>query len=189
MPSVVVVSGLPRSGTSMMMRMLAEGGVPILTDGRRQADPDNPRGYYELEAVKNMARDASWMVDAPGRAVKVISWLLPQLPAKLSYRVVFMRRSLDQVTRSQRAMLERLATTPPGEDENQARRALAEHVVEIETWLEEARHVRLLGVSYERVLAQPRPEIDRVIRFLEPELELDAAAMLRAVEPALRRQA
>ncbi len=170
----------------MMMRILAEGGAPILADGRRTADSDNPRGYYELEAVKGTARDASWVREAPGRVVKVISTLLPHLPATASYRVLFMRRALDQVVRSQRAMLERLATTPPGEDEKQARQALAEHVVEIETWLERASHMRVLGVSYERVLSQPEQEIDRVIRFLE--LDLDAAAMLRAVEPTLQRQ-
>lgn len=170
----------------MMMRMLAEGGAPILADGKRTADPDNPRGYYELEAVKGTARDASWVREAPGRVVKVISSLLPHLPATYSYRVVFMRRSLDQVVRSQRAMLERLSTTPEGEDEKLARQALAEHVVEIESWLEGARHMRVLGVSYERVLAQPEPEIARLLKFLE--LDLDAAAMLRAVEPDLQRQ-
>lgn len=170
----------------MMMRALAQGGAPILSDGKREADPDNPRGYYELEAVKGTAKDASWVRDAPGRVVKVIATLLPHLPASATYRVLFMRRNLDQVVRSQRAMLERLQSTPPGEDEAAARRALAEHVVEIETWLENAPHVRVLGVSYERVLAQPEPEIARILRFLE--LDLDAAAMVRAIEPGLQRQ-
>ncbi|MGE3544635.1 MAG: sulfotransferase family protein, partial [Kofleriaceae bacterium] len=100
-PIVFVVSGLPRSGTSMMMRMLAEGGAPILADATRRPDADNPRGYYELEAVKRTARDASWVADAPGRVVKVISSLLPHLPTEWTYRVLFMRRSIDQVVRSQ----------------------------------------------------------------------------------------
>ncbi len=185
-PLVYVVSGLPRSGTSMMMRRLAEGGAPILTDGKRATDPDNVRGYYELEAVKGTARDASWVALAQGRVVKVISSLLGHLPTAFNYRVLFMRRALDQVVRSQRAMLDRLATTPTGEDETRAREALAEHVVEVETWLETAGHMRVLAVGYERVLAHPEHEIDRVLRFLE--LPLDAAAMLRAVEPQLQRQ-
>lgn len=180
-----VVSGLPRSGTSMMMRMLAEGGAPILSDGQRIADPDNPRGYYELEAVKGSARDTSWIESAPGRVVKVISSLLPHLPATLTYRVLFMRRTLDHVVRSQRAMLDRLAAGVDQSDEA-ARRALADHLVELDTWLEAARHVRMLGVSYERVLADPEPEIRRIVGFLE--LDLDLAAMRRAVEPALQRQ-
>ncbi|MGE0548482.1 MAG: sulfotransferase [Kofleriaceae bacterium] len=185
-PIVFVVSGLPRSGTSMMMRMLAEGGAPILADAARSADADNPRGYYELEAVKATARDASWVTGAPGCVVKVISSLLPHLPDHWTYRVVFMRRGIDQIVRSQRAMLDRLGNTPMGEDERAARHALARHLVDIECWLETARHMRILGVGYERVLAEPAREIDRICRFLE--LELDVAAMRRAVEPALQRQ-
>lgn len=183
---VYVVSGLPRSGTSMMMRMLAAGGASLLVDDRRAADADNPRGYFELEAVKATARDASWVAGAGGRCVKVISSLLPHLPADRAYRVIFMRRSLDHVVRSQRAMLERLGTVPHDEDEATARRALAEHLVELEGWLATARHMTVLGVSYERVLARPANEIDRLIRFLE--LDLDASAMQRAIEPDLQRQ-
>lgn len=177
----------------MMMRMLAEGGAAILADDQRAADSDNPRGYFELEAVKGTARDASWVREAPGKLVKVISALLPHLPATATYRVVFMRRSLDHVVRSQRAMLDRLelagdphASASNMGDEASARRALAEHIVELDSWLETAHHMRVLGVSYERVLAQPEIEIERIVRFLE--LELDRTAMLRAIEPALRRQ-
>ncbi len=184
--TVFVVSGLPRSGTSMMMRMLAEGGAPLLVDEQRAADSDNPRGYFELEAVKGTARDASWIAHAPGRCVKVISTLLPHLPAECDYRVLLMRRNVDQIVRSQRAMLERLGTTPAGEDDSVARVSQLEHLVELESWLATARHMKVLGVSYERVLAQPDKEIERILGFLE--LDLDAAAMRRAVEPALQRQ-
>lgn len=182
--SIYVVSGLPRSGTSMMMRMLAAGGLPVLEDGRRPADPDNLRGYFELEAVKGSAADASWARTAPGRAVKVISYLLATLPADLEYRIVFVRRPIDQVVRSQRAMLERLGQ-PPGDDAT-ARAALAEHLVDVETWLESAHHMRVCGVSYGRVLAEPRREAERIARFLGAALDLDA--MARAVEPDLQRQ-
>lgn len=184
--TVFVVSGLPRSGTSMMMRMLAEGGARILADARRIADADNPRGYFELEAVKATARDTSWAEQARGRCVKVISTLLRHLPVDRNYRVILMRRSLDQVVRSQRAMLERLGSTPLEDQEDTARRSQLEHLVELESWLQSARHMKVLGVSYERVLAQPDKEIERVIAFLD--LDLDAAAMRRAVEPALQRQ-
>lgn len=181
-----VVSGLPRSGTSMMMRMLAEGGASILADDQRVADSDNPRGYFELEAVKATARDTSWLDRAAGRCVKVISTLLPHLPSDRLYRVILMRRNLDQVVRSQRAMLERLGTTPANADESGARSSQLEHLVELEGWLASARHMKVLGVSYERVLVQPEKEIQRIVRFLE--LDLDATAMRRAVEPALQRQ-
>ncbi|HLU68872.1 MAG TPA: sulfotransferase [Kofleriaceae bacterium] len=189
-PPVYIVSGLPRSGTSMMMRMLAAGGLPVLTDEVREADSDNPRGYFELEAVKGSAKDASWVRQAPGKAVKVISYLLRSLPADLEYRVVFMRRSLDQVVRSQRVMLERLGQ-PVEQTDEEAREQLANHVVDVEAWLDTATHVRRLGVAYERVLADPRPQAERIAAFLGPDLgdlQLDVDAMVRAVEPALQRQ-
>jgi len=168
-----------------MMRMLDRGGAPILADGERTADSDNPRGYYELEAVKGTARDASWVSHAPGRVVKVISSLLPHLPADREYRIVMMRRKLDQVVASQRAMLARIAPDADHGDDA-ARRALADHLVEIESWLETANHVRVLGVSYERILAEPIPQAERIVRFLE--LPLDVTAMASAVEPGLQRQ-
>ena len=168
-----------------MMRMLAQGGAPILADEERTADSDNPRGYYELEAVKGTARDASWVSQAPGRVVKVISSLLPHLPAEHEYRVVMMRRKLDQVVASQRAMLARIAPDADQGDDG-ARRALADHLVEFESWLETAKHMRVLGVSYERVLSEPVPQIERIVQFLE--LPLDVTAMARAVEPGLQRQ-
>ena len=182
---VYVVSGLPRSGTSMLMRMLEAGGLAVLADGARAADRDNPRGYYELDAIKGTAFDASWVRAAGGKAVKVISYLLRYLPADLEYRVLFLRRELDQVVRSQRTMLERLGQ-PVGETDGEARRLLAEHLVDVEAWLETAAHVRRLGVSHARVLSDPRGESERIARFLGRELDLDA--MARAVEPALWRQ-
>lgn len=182
---VYVVSGLPRSGTSMLMRMLEAGGLAVLADGARAADRDNPRGYYELDAIKGTAFDASWVRAAGGKAVKVISYLLRYLPPDLEYRVLFLRRELDQVVRSQRAMLERLGQ-PVGETDGAARRLLAEHLVDVEAWLETAAHVRRLGVSHARVLSDPRGQSERIARFLGRELDLDG--MARAVEPALWRQ-
>ncbi len=108
-PEVVIVSGLPRSGTSMMMKMLEAGGVPIMTDGVRAADEDNPRGYFEVERVKDleMEADKRWIRDARGKALKVISFLLKELPEDCAYRVVFMRRDLSEVVASQNKMLDR----------------------------------------------------------------------------------
>lgn len=185
-PVIYVVSGLPRSGTSMMMGMLAAGGLPVLADGRRASDVDNPRGYFELEAVKGSEKDTAWVADAGGKVVKVISYLLTSLPADRDYRVVFMRRSLDQVVSSQRAMLERLAAPARDGDDAAAREMLAEHLVDLETWFESAPHVQRIGVNYERVLADPRREAARIAAFLGAPLDIDA--MCRHVEPALQRQ-
>ena len=105
---VTVVSGAPRSGTSMMMRMLAVGGIAPLTDGVRVPDTDNPHGYYEYEPVKRTKADDSWLGQAAGRAVKMVHLLLRDLPADRSYRVILMRRDLTEMVTSQRRMLERL---------------------------------------------------------------------------------
>jgi hypothetical protein len=169
----------------MLMRMLEAGGLSVLADRAREADPDNPRGYYELAEIKATAADASWVREAAGKVVKVIGYLLPHLPVDREYRILFMRRELDQVVRSQRVMLERLGQ-PVGDGDDEARRLLAEHVVDIEAWMETAPHVRRLGVSYARVLAEPRVQCERIARFLERDLDLDA--MAGAVEPGLWRQ-
>src|SRR5215212_2341111 len=108
---VTIVTGLPRSGTSMMMQMLAAGGMPVLAAAVRAPDADNPRGYLEFEAAKRTARDAAWVAGAAGKAVKLVHLLLPDLPQEHEYRVLFMRRDMDEVLASQRAMLARLRRT------------------------------------------------------------------------------
>jgi len=116
---VIVVSGLPRSGTSMTMKMLVAGGMSAITDGERTADEDNPKGYYEDERVKDLARmdDKSWLADARGKAIKVISFLLRELPAGNNYKVVFMRRDIEEILASQQKMLDRLGEQDSAEDE------------------------------------------------------------------------
>ena len=104
---ITVVSGLPRSGTSMMMQMLHAGGHPCLTDDRREADADNPRGYFEYDKVKQLRTDCSWLPEATGKAVKIIAQLLSVLPTELDYKIIFMRRELDEVIASQNRMLDR----------------------------------------------------------------------------------
>ena len=105
---IIIVSGLPRSGTSLMMQMLDNGGVPVVTDNIRTPDTDNPRGYYEFEQVKKIKEDVSWLPATRGKAFKMVSQLLYELPASETYRVIFMERDLDEMIRSQEKMLSRL---------------------------------------------------------------------------------
>src|SRR5438270_5105425 len=105
---IIIVSGLPRSGTSLMMQMLDQGGVEVLTDNIRTADTDNPRGYYEFEKVKKIKQDASWLPQTRGKAFKMVSQLLYDLPASEQYLIIFMERDLDEMLLSQEKMLERL---------------------------------------------------------------------------------
>jgi hypothetical protein len=182
---VHIVSGLPRSGTSMMMRALEAGGLSPLVDGVRAADEDNPAGYYELERVKQITEDVSWLEAAEGKVVKLISRLLPHLPPGRRYKVVFMRRDLDEVLRSQARMLERRGE-PPGPADGEMKRMFMAHLAEIEAWLAGQPHLEVLYVSYNRMVSSPREQAERVNRFLGD--RLDVARMILAVDESLYRQ-
>jgi Sulfotransferase domain len=183
---IVVVSGLPRSGTSMVMKMLEAGGLAVLTDGLRTADEDNPKGYYEVERVKGLAKEADkgWLTEARGKGIKVISFLLKSLPPRFNYRVVFIRRDMEEVLASQRKMLARRGEaeeTPP-----ERMRALFED----DLWrarfqLKQRPEFETIELDYSAVLARPIEEARRLAAFLGH--ELDAEAMAAAVDPQLYR--
>ncbi len=183
---VTIVSGLPRSGTSLMMQMLHSGGLPALTDHVRERDEDNPRGYYELEAVKRTGRDASWLDDAAGRVAKLVHVLLYDLPAQRSYRVVFMKRDLNEVVRSQGVMLQRRGAQGANLSDAQLVAAYESQLAKVERWLDERPNFQVEYVSYNELLADPVPVVTTVNRFLGG--GLDEAAMLASVDPSLYRQ-
>jgi len=182
--TIFVVSGLPRSGTSMLMRMLEAGGLPSVTDGERSADEDNPRGYYELEAVKRTDKNDGWLDGAGGRAVKVISQLLANLPDSRSYKVVFIRRNLDEILASQKKMLARRGESNDSTDD-EMKEMFVKHVDEVEAWLQNAAHMDVLYVSYNRIMADPAPQAARINRFFGGFLDEDS--MRAVVEPDLYR--
>ena len=184
--AIIIVSGLPRSGTSLMMQMLEAGGIPPLTDHIRAHDDDNPRGYYELEAVKRTKQDPSWLDEAPGRAVKVIHALLHDLPAGRAYRIIFMRRNLAEVVRSQGGMLERRGTTGANLTTEQLVKAYQQQLDKVERWMAQRRDIQVHMVDYNALVADPSPVVDGVIGFLG--LSLDCEAMLAVVDPSLYRQ-
>jgi hypothetical protein len=186
-PSITVVSGLPRSGTSMMVKMLAAGGIEPITDGLREADDDNPNGYFELERVKKMREgDTDWLKDAPGKSIKVISALLQYLPKGYRYRVLFMQRNLGEVLASQRQMLlNRGEASDQDSDEKMARRYLS-HLEEIDAWLKTRRDIDTLYVPYNRMVQDPLPYIQQVNTFLGG--GLDVEAMTKVVDPKLYRK-
>jgi hypothetical protein len=183
---IVVVSGLPRSGTSMAMKMLEAGGLSIVTDGRRSADEDNPKGYFEVERVKELEKEAdkSWLAEARGKAVKVISFLLKELPPTFNYRVVFMRRDLSEVLASQTKMLAHRGEASATEDARML--ALWEsHLWRATYLLRHADHFEAIDVEYRAALADPRREARRINAFLGGHLSVEA--MLGAVDEALYR--
>jgi len=183
---VTIVSGPPRSGTSLAMQMLEAGGIAPLQDGARPPDAGNPRGYYELAAVKRLPDATGWLARAPGRALKVVHALVDRLPAGPRYRVLWMERDLGEVVRSQNALLERLGRAP-GEGLSDARVAeiLAAQLARAAEALDARADVERLVVSHAELLARPARTAARVNAFLGG--GLDEAAMAAAVDPDLHR--
>jgi hypothetical protein len=183
---ITVVSGLPRSGTSMMMKMLEAGGIPPITDELRAADEDNPKGYYEFERVKQVDKgDVSWVPSAKGKVVKVISALLKYLPNDQPYRVVFVRRNMPEILASQRKMLIRRGEDPDKMDDEQMAMLFEKHVRQVEAWLAAQPNIRTLYVHYSDVLANPLPQIATINDFLGG--TLDTNRMAEVVDPELYR--
>jgi LPS sulfotransferase NodH len=182
---VTIVSGLPRSGTSLMMQMLSAGGIPPLTDEIRAADEDNPRGYLEFERVKQIKQDKSWLDEAAGKAVKMVHLLLYDLPQGRPYRVVFMRRNLDEVLASQRKMLTRQGKAGAQLPEEQLRKVFEDQVRKVTSWLTTQPNVKSIEVTYHELIADPRGHAARLNEFLGGGLDVDA--MVGAVDPALYR--
>lgn len=183
---IAIVSGLPRSGTSMMMRMIEAGGVPALVDNIRKADEDNPRGYYEYEPVKKTKEDPSWLTNAGGRVVKMVYRLLYDLPADRQYRVIFTRRHLDEVIKSQDVMLGRMGKDAGKLPPDKLKQLFAQQLAEFEAWIAKQPNFRILYTSYNDTIDNPRATVAAVNEFLGG--TLDAAAMLKVVEPKLYRQ-
>jgi hypothetical protein len=185
-PFVTIVSGLPRSGTSMMMRMLEAGGLPALIDNERAPDEDNPRGYYEFERVKQIASDASWLEEARGRCVKMVYRLLYDLPPAFAYRVIFMTRALDEVIASQDVMLRRHGIPGDEVDAGMLARMYGRQLQDITEWLREQTGFSVLFVDYHDVLTDPGPVVRRINTFLGGALDVDA--MLLVPDWSLYRQ-
>lgn len=183
---ITVVSGLPRSGTSMMMQMLERGGMTVLTDRERVPDEDNPRGYCEYEPVKKLKADASWMPEAEGKVVKIISMLLFHLPPEHEYQVVFMKRPVAEVLASQARMLERKGMNAGQADDARLREHFESHLESVAAWLRQQPNIQVHYCSYRRVVDDPGSVADEVADFLG--LDLDRGAMMAAVDPKLHRQ-
>lgn len=183
---ITIVSGLPRSGTSMMMRMLEAGGVPALVDNIRVADEDNPRGYYEFEPVKKTKENPSWLDSAGGKVVKMVYRLLYDLPADCCYRVVFMRRRLSEVIASQDVMLARRGRGGDDVGKDKLIAMFEKQLGEFDEWVKKRPNFQVLYVDYNDTLKDPRPTVRALNEFLGG--GLNTAAMEKVIEPQLYRQ-
>ncbi len=183
---LAIVSGLPRSGTSMMMRMIDEGGIPALVDNIRKADVDNPKGYYEFEPVKRTKQDAFWLEDSAGKVVKMVHLLLLDLPKDREYRVIFMRRKLEEVVKSQNVMLEHKGKAGQSLRDDQVMALFRQQIKQVEDYMRANTNFKRLEVDYNQMLVDARPWVERLNEFLGG--GLNTARMLEVVDPTLYRQ-
>ena len=181
--TITIVSGLPRSGTSLMMQMLVSGGIEAVSDNIREADIDNPKGYLEFEKVKKLKEDSSWIPETRGKVFKMVSQLLYDLPTSEEYRVVFMDRDFDEMLDSQDKMLKRLGRpSAPRED---IKRSFRSHLDKLFKWLADQKHIKILRVSYNELIESPEEQIARVVAFLDR--RPDAQRMAATIDPNLYR--
>jgi len=184
---ITIVSGLPRSGTSMMMKMLAAGGLPLLIDNLRTSDDDNPEGYYEFEPVKKLGKgDSNWLADAQGKVVKVIAALLTHLPSAYTYQIVFMRREMPEILASQRKMLINRGEDPNKIDDDEIARLFEMHLSKVISWINNQPNMKRIDVNYNQLLKDPRPQAEQINQFLG--MTLNVEEMVKVVNPDLYRQ-
>lgn len=184
---ITIVSGLPRSGTSMMMKMLEAGGLPVLTDHQRAPDEDNPKGYYEFERVKKLPEgDYAWLPEARGKVVKVISALLEHLPGGYDYRVIFMQRKMEEILASQKQMLVRADKPSENISDDDLAAMYRRHLASVQAWLAARPNFCVLYVDYNDLLVRPETHIPQINRFLGGNLDMNK--MTYVVDPSLYRQ-
>lgn len=185
-PEITVVSGLPRSGTSMMMKMLEAGGIPPLQDNIRTADEDNPKGYYEFERVKKLPKDTAWLPEAKGKAVKIIALLLTKLPLKgYRYKVLFMRRDIEEILASQKRMLVRRGEATDKVSDEEMITTYHRHLSEVLSFLDANPCFTVFFVNYNDLMRDPADWIPRINAFVGG--KLDEEAMKAVVDPNLYR--
>ncbi|MCR9172733.1 MAG: sulfotransferase [bacterium] len=180
MSEIIVVTGLPRSGTSLMMQVLNKANVPILQDGVRESDISNPQGYFELEDVKNIVADNSFLDKAEGKAVKIVAPLPIYMKTNLKYKMVFMRRDIEEILQSQEKMLSKDQTS-----EREKFRTIYEfHLKKTYRFLSE-HDIPFIDINYNELMASPVPTLEQVVDFLG--LEADAESLSEVVNPELYR--
>jgi len=183
--TVTIVSGLPRSGTSMMMEMLDKGGLEVLTDQVRKADEDNPKGYYEYERVKQLPHDTGWLDEAKGKAVKVLGELIKHLPGDYYYKIVFMERNLDEIIESQTKMLKRKGEDPEDTSKDELRETFKNYRKILKKQISSSPNMEVIYVNYNDIMSHPEPVIESISAFFDG--ELDTKKMLSVIDEELYR--
>ena len=183
---ITVVSGLPRSGTSLILQMLQKGGMEILTDNVRKADNNNPRGYYEFEKVKSLRSNRSWLADADKKVVKIIAQLLNFLPANYEYAIIFVERDIREILMSQQKMLESMGRTDVSADPELLAQTFTRQLERVKSWVSGNANMKSCTLSYNKLIQDPVVGAQKIGDFLNRDLDLRAMAV--AVDKNLYRQ-
>lgn len=184
---ILIVSGIPRSGTSMMMKMLEAAGIPILSDKLRAADADNPHGYFEYERAKKLGEgDTAWLKKGRGKAVKIVYSLLKYLPSEYEYDVIFMRRDLSEVLASQRKMLERKQKETDLISDAELARLFTREINVVIPWIKQQSNFRILEMNYKSLVLETENELNKLGTFLK--LKSIPEAMATVIDSKLYRQ-
>jgi len=184
--TIVIVSGLPRCGTSMMMQMLEAGGMAIVTDNIKTPDEDNPRGYYEYEKVKKIREDASWLKNCNGKVIKMVSALLYYLPKGKKYKVIFMVRDMEEMFESQEAVLQRLGGEGVDISYEEMIEKLKKHLLDVKDWVARQRNIEVTYIDYNEVIQNPQRKASLVSQFLKGQVNVEK--MSTVVDKSLYRK-
>jgi len=179
-----IVSGLERSGTSMMMQILQSAGIPVAFDDSRLPDENNPKGYFELEGGKIIERlaDGTFPLDEyRGRFLKITAYGLKYLPPG-NYSIIYCKRDIEEVLDSMSKM------AGIGYDDRDAtRKAFAKMDANRKDLLRGRADTDVLFMNYNEILKSPEDKLQRICGFLEiPENAL--SNMLSVVDASLYRQ-
>jgi len=170
----------------MMMKMIEAGGIQALTDNIRTADEDNPKGYYEFEKVKQIEHDQSWLPDARGRAVKMISALLKHLPPNYTYKIIFIRRKMEEILASQNQMLTRRQEATDAVSDAKMAGLFRMHLQQVTAWIAKQPNCDVIYVSYNEILENPVEQVRAINQFLDH--TLDTESMVGIIDQTLYRQ-
>ncbi len=183
---IIIVSGLPRSGTSMLMKMLEAGGLEILTDEIRKADMDNPKGYYEFERVKKLETDKEWLFEAKGKVIKAVSMLLKHLPINYHYKIIFSQRNIQEILLSQKQMLIRRGEPTDKISDKELAGIYEKHLCQVRKWLSCQPGFEVLYVNYNNILTDPHRYCKEINKFLDRDSNVER--MANVIDKSLYRQ-
>ena len=182
---ITIVTGIPRSGTSLIMQMLQKGGMEILTDNVREADESNPKGYFEYEKVKSLQTDSSWLLDGDGKAVKIIAQLLKYLLLQFEYKVIFIERNMEEILLSQQKMLKKMGQKTQSQNTILSN-IFKKQIEDSKTWLETKTNISTLYIKHTDSIFHAQETANQINEFLG--LNLNEKEMTRAVDKTLYRQ-